>query len=213
MSDSHSTHQSLIVSFIFITNHSRKSCIVADTEDDSMILIGGEVDGTASGLVGRYNKAGKVENLPGLIYPRHGHGCAGYRDQQDKLVTLASCYLVWTGSHIANCQVVIVAGGVWPGDDQSTDRTELLLHSALAWTVVKPLPAAYDVLTNALLTVNNVVYLLGGLGLESGMNATDEVMEWNSDKLEWRQPGSVLLVPRVNHAVGAIPYSNIEFCE
>ena len=62
------------------------SCIVTDTVDDSMILIGGMVGGSASGSVGRYNKAGKVGNLPELIYPRDGHGCAGYRDSQDKLV-------------------------------------------------------------------------------------------------------------------------------
>ena len=45
------------------------------------------------------------------------------------------------------------------------------------------------------------------------MNATDAVLEWNSEKLEWRDPGSVLLSPRINHAVGAIPYSLLELCE
>ena len=63
------------------------SCIVTDTVDDSMILIGGIIGGSISGSVGRYNKAGKVGNLPDLIYPRDGHGCAGYRDSQDKLVS------------------------------------------------------------------------------------------------------------------------------
>ena len=65
------------------------SCIVTDSVDDSMILIGGIIDGSISGSVGRYNKAGKVGNLPELIYPRDGHGCAGYRDSQDNLVSEA----------------------------------------------------------------------------------------------------------------------------
>ena len=63
------------------------SCIVTDTVDDSMILIGGMIGGSITGSVGRYNKAGKVGNLPELIYPRYGHGCAGYRDSLDKLVS------------------------------------------------------------------------------------------------------------------------------
>ena len=54
-----------------------------------------------------------------------------------------------------------MAGGIWPGDDNPTDTTEILLDSALAWKMVKPLPDVYDVLTNALITVDNVVYLLG----------------------------------------------------
>ena len=56
-----------------------------------------------------------------------------------------------------------MAGGIWPGDDNPTDTTEILLDSALAWKMVKPLPDVYDVLTNALITVDNVVYLLGNL--------------------------------------------------
>jgi len=166
-----------------------KSCIVTDSEDDSLILIGGEVQGEASGLVGRYDKSGKVAHLPDLIYPRAGHGCAGYKDSMGKLV-------------------VLVAGGVWPGDNQPTDKTELLVDpsTATAWEMAKPLPKTYDVLTNALITADNVVYLLGG-------NATTDVLEWNGEMREWRDPGSMLNTPRVNHAVGAVPYSLLDYCE
>ena len=58
---------------------------------------------------------------------------------------------------------MIVAGGVWPGDDKPSDKTEILLDSASAWQLAKSLPSAYDVLTNALFTVDNVVYILGNL--------------------------------------------------
>ena len=44
------------------------------------------------------------------------------------------------------------------------------------------------------------------------MNATDQVLEWNSEKMEWIQPGSILLRPRINHAVGTIPYSALDLC-
>ena len=56
-----------------------------------------------------------------------------------------------------------MAGGVWPGDDQPSGITEKLLESATAWHLMKPLPSTYDVLTNALITVDNVVYLLGNV--------------------------------------------------
>ena len=56
-----------------------------------------------------------------------------------------------------------MAGGVWPGDDKPSDKTEILLDSASAWQLAKSLPTAYDVLTNALFTVDNVVYILGNL--------------------------------------------------
>ena len=84
---SYSTVECSLVLVCLITNHFRKSCIVADSVGDSMILIGGEIGGLGSGSVGRYDKTGKVANLPDLIYPRHSHGCAGYRDDNDKLVS------------------------------------------------------------------------------------------------------------------------------
>lgn len=190
-------------SWIVLEPKPEKACIVTDSLDDSMILIGGKVEGKASGIVDRYKKqsekaeqAEKVEHLPDLINPRYSHGCAGYRDKQGELV-------------------VLVAGGFWPGldSDEAIDRTEVLLPPGLAWKVVKPLPATYVGLTNALLTVNNMVFLLGGQGAESAVNATDAVLEWNNDKLEWRQPGSVLLSPRINHAVGAIAYAHWDLCD
>ena len=62
---------------------------MADT--DSMILIGGELSsGVVTGEVGRYDKNGKLENLPSLLYPRHSHGCAGYRNSLDQLVSVLS---------------------------------------------------------------------------------------------------------------------------
>ena len=63
-------------------------------------------------------------------------------------------------------QVVLATGGVWPGGDpadQPTDKTEFLTASATAWQMAKPLPRVYDVLSNALITVDNVVYLIGNL--------------------------------------------------
>ena len=60
---------------------------MTDSVDDSMILIGGQIGIEVSGSVGRYNKTGKLANLPDLIYARHSHGCAGYRDTEGKLVS------------------------------------------------------------------------------------------------------------------------------
>ena len=144
---------------------------MADSEDDSMILIGGEVDGTATWMVGKYDKTGKVGYLPDLIYPRASHGCAGYRNSEGKLVSGLSPAL-WLMVIIP--QVVLVAGGVWPGDDEPTDKTELLLDpgTATAWQMAKSLPNLYDVLTNALITVDNVVYLLGNLTTTTSLTLT-----------------------------------------
>jgi len=173
-----------------------KSCIVSDTEDDSMILIGGEVNDEAISDVARYNKTGKIANLPFLIYHRHSHGCAGYRDTQGKLV-------------------VIAAGGVWPGGDpahQPIDKTEFLEAGATAWKMAEPLPVVMQLLTNALINVDNVIYLIGGNGINDGQNATAAVLEWNNLEQKWREPGSVLNSPRINHAVGSIPYSFLQYC-
>ena len=60
---------------------------MTDSEDNSMILIGGEVDGEPTEKVGRYDKTGKVAHLPDLIYPRMSHGCAGYKNSMGKLVS------------------------------------------------------------------------------------------------------------------------------
>ena len=56
-----------------------------------------------------------------------------------------------------------MAGGVWPGTNNPIDKTEILMDSAFMWIVGKSLPSTYDVLTNALITVENVVYLLGNV--------------------------------------------------
>ena len=64
------------------------------------------------------------------------------------------------------CQVVLAVGGVWPGGDpadQPTDKTELLTASATAWQMAEPLPVVMQLLTNSILTVDNVVYLIGKL--------------------------------------------------
>ena len=61
---------------------------MSDSEDDSLIIIGGEVNDEAISDVARYNKTGKIGILPSLIYHRHSHGCAGYRDTEGKLVRL-----------------------------------------------------------------------------------------------------------------------------
>ena len=123
----------------------RKSCTVTDLEEESMMIIGGEVEFETVATVSRYDSSGRIENLPDLIYARHSHGCAGYKDDQHKLV-------------------VIVAGGVWPGGDpaeQPIDKTELLLPSATKWIMTDPLPMVMQLLTNALVTVENVVYIIG----------------------------------------------------
>ena len=128
-------------------------------------------------------------------------------------------------------QVVLATGGVWPGGDpadQPTDKTEFLTASATAWQMAEPLPMVMQLLTNSILTVDNVVYLIGkllytetcrhqiiskgGNGINDGQNATDAVLEWNKIDLKWIETGSVLNSPRINHAVGAIPYSFLEFC-
>jgi len=173
-----------------------KSCIVSDSEDDSLIIIGGEVNDEAISDVARYNKTGKIGVLPSLIYHRHSHGCAGYRDTEGKLV-------------------VIAAGGVWPGGDPANspiDKTEVLAAGANAWKMAEPLPVVMELLSNSIITIDNVIYLIGGNGLNDGQNATAAVLEWNNLEQKWRDPGSVLNSPRINHAVGTIPYSFLQYC-
>ena len=54
-----------------------------------MIITGGFY---TSELVTRYNMMGHVKDLPNLITPRYGHGCAGFKNKNNKLVDNLSFY-------------------------------------------------------------------------------------------------------------------------
>ena len=59
---------------------------------------------------------------------------------------------------------MIAAGGVWPGGDPANspiDKTEVLAAGANAWKMAEPLPVVMELLSNSIITIDNVIYLIG----------------------------------------------------
>ena len=108
-----------------------------------------------------------MEDLPSLNEGRWSHGCAGYRSEDDDLVSLLSvgswtfCITQWF-----RFQVMLVTGG-WDIIDMKThktkrfDSTELLAPGARSWRVVGALPMPMSGMHHSLATLNNQVFLFG----------------------------------------------------
>ena len=64
---------------------SYQSCAIEDPRSNSVIITGGWRLGWRE-TVDRYNEEGFVESLPNLNHARMNHGCAGYYNDNNKLV-------------------------------------------------------------------------------------------------------------------------------
>ena len=86
--------------------------------------------------ISRYNKEGKSETLPPLIYGRFQHGCASYINNDDKKVRkfIISKYC----HYVVQSQVYLVAGGLnGPRMRGSLISTELLVKGGAKWKLVR----------------------------------------------------------------------------
>ena len=64
------------------------ACAIEDPKNGSVIITGGsEKNSTAKRKVIRYGPAGFIEYLPDLENARYFHGCSGYYNDQDQLVS------------------------------------------------------------------------------------------------------------------------------
>jgi len=173
-----------------LQSDTRWTCAIPD--GNSVILSGGEDPSNNAGrkVVSRYNSQGKVEDMPNLIRGRYAHGCGSYK-QSD-------------GS-----QVYIVAGGFDAG--WRLDSTEkMMLGPGNVWTTATPLP--YDVHNIHLssISMNNLVYLIGGSG--NGGKNLNGVLTFDGEK--WNEVGQ-LQTARYRHGATTIKIdaAMMEFCK
>jgi len=156
----------------------RRACGIVDTETDSVIVTGGFETPTN---VLKYSLTGLIEELPTMNQGRQFHGCGSYKDEE------------------TNKMVLIVAGGY------EIDTTEKHVIGEDSWKVIKPLPRITDAIWDATVSMNNKIYLFGGLG------GGDDILEYDDENEGWKNIGKMKM-PRRKHATAPIKADQETLC-
>jgi len=166
----------------------RRACGITDTETDSVIVTGGS--DTPSNVF-RYNLTGLIEELPTMNQGRQFHGCASYKDKT------------------TNKLVLIVAGGASISDSKERDTSERHMIGEKNWKVIKPLPRVTSGLPDAIVSMNNKIYLFGGYVV--GGPVYNDILEYDEENEGWKNVGE-MKVHRRNHATAPIKADQETLC-
>jgi len=147
---------------------------------DSYVVTGGN-DGSTMQIVAKFSVTGEVSYLANLNTGRYEHACSKFVDDNGETTLL------------------VTGGKKKDNSNRFLSTTEILVDST--WSYVSSLPSPRT--ATAAATVDNVVYVFGGLYDNGTRYYFDEILSYNSNTNKWEDVGQMWR-PSFLHAVSPL---------